>query len=205
MRRTPTITFTDACNEAKALARERLGGDRESCTYRVYAARPPQPGGTRAPAAETLSAPSTAPTLAPQAATPAVPTANPGTIDLLSLRESLRTEQLQEIKGQMATLTQTLVAEIRAQTPSHHPGVTQTLTHPRSLRPTHQPRSRGAAEGSQRFSSQFQWDDQGRPICVGCGVAGHTRRSCPDEMLAHRISSVLGRRRAGHRGRNSTP
>lgn len=83
------------------------------------------------------------------------------------LKEELLGEIKTEIKEQLKSLSSELVSEIRAQFSTHNP---PALTPPTYARPR-----------SHSTNNPYQWDAEGRPICVSCGVAGHLQRRCPQK------------------------
>ena len=84
------------------------------------------------------------------------------------LKEALHAELKQEIQTQVSLLGKTIVEDIRSQL-QQEPALA-----PRS---NYQPTRGGQPTG--RETQSFQWDDQGRPLCAECGVAGHVQRYCP--------------------------
>lgn len=99
-------------------------------------------------------------------------TAASGPLPLVSpdWKQALRDELRRDVREQMAELSKTFLEEFRRE---HH-------------RPPPPVRERAYSDGGQ-FSEQrpsrssglrFQWDEQGRPICNGCGVPGHYARQC---------------------------
>src|SRR4029434_5346156 len=85
-----------------------------------------------------------------------------------SLKEALRTELAGELRAQVIDLKTSLLAELRSQ---------QTTRQ----QPEQPPSKRGGEQGANRAQRRPrlpQWDDQGRPICLRCGLAGHMLREC---------------------------
>ncbi|XP_042563837.1 uncharacterized protein LOC122132932 isoform X2 [Clupea harengus] len=85
-----------------------------------------------------------------------------------SLKEALRTELAGELRAQVIDLKTSLLAELRSQ---------QTTRQ----QPEQPPSKRGGEQGANRAQRRPrlpQWDDQGRPICLRCGQAGHMLREC---------------------------
>lgn len=110
------------------------------------------------------------------AAIPPLAAAAPTMADLEKWKETMRAELQQEVKEQMATLTETLVREIRQST-------SQSEAPPPSR---YKPKGE-VMHGQYRPNSnrpQFQWDRQGRPICLECGQSGHIQRYCPTSREA---------------------
>lgn len=83
----------------------------------------------------------------------------------IELKEELLGEIKTEIKEQLKVLSSDLITEIRAQFSTHNqPPVTPSAIRTRP---------------SGRTTTAYQWDPEGRPICRGCGSAGHVQRRCP--------------------------
>lgn len=87
-------------------------------------------------------------------------------------RETVRAELRKEITDQLSVIKETLTEEIKRQL---SPQIMGHRDCPSS--------SRGAVrEGrytaSPRPYQTLEWDDQGKPICRGCGKAGHIQRYC---------------------------
>ena len=89
-------------------------------------------------------------------------------------KEDVKTELRQEIHDQLATISKTLVDEVRKQL---SPAVQADI---------HQgqgefPRGRveyGRYQRKHHSGEAFQWDRSGRPICRACGEPGHIQRYC---------------------------
>ncbi len=85
-------------------------------------------------------------------------------------KQTLRAELMKDVREQMNELSKTLLEEFRRERPN----------------PLPLPRERSYSDGSQNpgrrpfrpAGPRFQWDEQGRPICNGCGEPGHYRRQC---------------------------
>ncbi len=85
-------------------------------------------------------------------------------------KQTLRAELMKDVREQMTELSKTLLEEFRWERPN----------------PLPLPRERSYSDGSQNpgrrpfrpAGPRFQWDEQGRPICNGCGEPGHYRRQC---------------------------
>ena len=90
-------------------------------------------------------------------------------------RETVRAELRKEMKDQISVLTETLKDEIKRQlSPQNAPD--------EHRRPTARGRvQEGRYTPSPRRQQQFEWDQQGQPICRGCGQSGHIQRRCPHE------------------------
>ena len=90
-------------------------------------------------------------------------------------RETVRAELKKEMKDQISVLTETLKDEIKRQlSPQSAP---EEYRHP----PTRGRVQERRYTPSPRRQQQFEWDQQGQPICRGCGQAGHIQRRCPHE------------------------
>lgn len=104
----------------------------------------------------------------PQAPQPPIEVSTPA--DWQQLKETLRTELRQEVKEQVTLLGKTIVQEICAQLPAiqstARPGQSRQLPYRRRQQPGRDPQP-------------YRWDEQGRPICLDCGEAGHIQRHCP--------------------------
>nr|XP_033939732.1 uncharacterized protein LOC117447178 [Pseudochaenichthys georgianus]XP_033939733.1 uncharacterized protein LOC117447178 [Pseudochaenichthys georgianus]XP_033939734.1 uncharacterized protein LOC117447178 [Pseudochaenichthys georgianus] len=157
LRRTPGMTFPAICTEAKALEREQAKDGTETWACRTYAPRPPQ---TQPPA------------------TPLCSLVPPPAQDSQALWDSLRAELQQDLKDQMLTLGKSLMEEMRGQIANLSLGPADSTVQRQNPQagPAFQPRPRQPPLVTAR--TQFQWDPQGRPICLECGQAGHTRRFC---------------------------
>lgn len=112
---------------------------------------------------------------------PLQPTPSPPTDPLQnwnSLKEALRSELAEELRAQVTDLKTSLLTELRAQQGARR-----------------QPESTaGGEQGDQggnrarRRTRLPQWDDQGRPICLRCGQAGHMLRECRSQEVANQRS-----------------
>lgn len=95
--------------------------------------------------------------------------------DWKSMKEVLRTELVEELRAQVTDLKTSLLSELRAQQGARR-----------------QPEAAGGGDqvGSRtrRRPRQPQWDDQGRPICLRCGEAGHMLRDCRPQEAANQRS-----------------
>lgn len=89
------------------------------------------------------------------------------------LKDELLGEIKTEIKEQLKVLSADLVAEIRTQFTAHNQ---QALPVPAYQR---RPQSRAGRPQNRAASTPYQWDPEGRPICLACGMAGHVQRRCP--------------------------
>lgn len=89
-------------------------------------------------------------------------------------KEDVKTELRQEMHDQLATISKTLVEEVRKQlTP---PAPSENYQGQRQF-----PNSRVGPERYRqrpRPGGNFQWDQNGRPICRACGKSGHIQRYC---------------------------
>ncbi|XP_048105338.1 uncharacterized protein LOC125298594 isoform X2 [Alosa alosa] len=88
-----------------------------------------------------------------------------------SLKEAMRTELVEELRAQVNDMKTSLLAELRTQrtvpgpTPRQPDLASNNSSHPQGTRP-------------RRRDRTPQWDDQGWPICLRCGQAGHIQRNC---------------------------
>jgi hypothetical protein len=91
----------------------------------------------------------------------------PTLTELTDWKQRLRAELLEDVKGQMAELSKSLLDELRRGRSGGMP-----MARERSY-------SDGGREPGRRpVGPRFQWDDQGRPICNSCGEPGHVSRQC---------------------------
>ena len=97
-------------------------------------------------------------------------------LSLQQLKDSLRAELKQEIHDQVTLLGKTIVDEIRGQFSNSQPDPVPTTQWGRPAAASQSNRRRRPDAQEPR---DFQWDDQGRPICRDCGEAGHVQRYCP--------------------------
>lgn len=85
-------------------------------------------------------------------------------------KQALRAELMKDVREEMAEFSKTILGEFRRG----------------RLEPPPLPRDRSYSDGrrdpgrrtGRPFSSRFQWDEQGRPICNNCGEPGHYSRQC---------------------------
>lgn len=133
----------------EAMALERECGRRTALACRTRAVSPPRPSG---PATRS-------------------PTSSFHT-EMQQWKETFRAELKQEIQAQVQTqvalLGKSIVDELRE---TFAPYREHTATYHANQQP---PRPRPPAS-----REPFQWDEQGRPICIQCREVGHTQRSCP--------------------------
>lgn len=94
------------------------------------------------------------------------------------LQTELMGEMRKEIIEQIKALSTNLMEEVRMQFSSRTP---PTPGAPRMPHRTVTPQARG--QQSSPAAPTYQWDAQGRPICLRCGVPGHVRRRCPQRSL----------------------
>ncbi|XP_041961809.1 uncharacterized protein LOC121720042 [Alosa sapidissima] len=148
-RREPTLAFDEACKEAKAMEKE---------TQQAHA---PMDVETR----RTYNSPTQ-----PQPSHGSKSSTDP-LQDWGSLKEAMRTELVEELRAQVNDMKTSLLAELRTQrtapgpTPRQPDPASNNSSHPQGTRP-------------RRRDRTPQWDDQGRPICLRCGQAGHMQRNC---------------------------
>lgn len=92
----------------------------------------------------------------------------PPTPSATDWKRELHAEIMKDVKAHMAELSKTILEEMRKNSPNNPPPF----------------RGRSYSEGTQdrratrATASRFQWDEEGRPICNRCGVAGHVSRHC---------------------------
>lgn len=96
-------------------------------------------------------------------------------MDWQELRDSLRKEILTEMGSQLAAMQETLLKELKSQRetlpPLPTPAYEAVPATSSWAGPNRQRRPRRPERGPQ-------WDEQGRPICLRCGQAGHMQRNC---------------------------
>lgn len=159
LRRTATLTFAEACEEAKALEREQ--GQAEGAQV--------------------------CPTFATTSKTPTAKA--PVADGWQQMKEALRAELREELREQVTILGKSIVDELQGRlniSPLASPPPTATPqmgSVPTSMQPSWSPQPNaprrqrlGSAPPAQ---SHYQWDAQGRAICRDCGEAGHIQRFCP--------------------------
>ena len=93
--------------------------------------------------------------------------------DLEELRESLKTELRNELAAQLKTMSSQIVEELRAQPRGRSPVNTPPSVSRMQYNPPAVPTSRAGPS-----ARPYQWDAQGRPICLDCGESGHVQRHC---------------------------
>lgn len=92
--------------------------------------------------------------------------------DMAEWKQTLKLELLKDVREQMAELTKTLVDELRS-------GATRPEVRPISRDRVYSDGNRDAGRRPNRPNRpQFEWDEQGRPICNRCGQPGHYSRQC---------------------------
>lgn len=88
-------------------------------------------------------------------------------------KEELRQELKKELSEQVQALGTQLVEQLQGRlTPTNQPR--ESSRAPPLTSPSNPP-----APANPSPASRFQWDSQGRPICLDCGEAGHVQRNCP--------------------------
>lgn len=102
---------------------------------------------------------------------PPPPTPSNPSLDLSSLKEALRSELVEELRAQVTELKTTLLTELRIQRAAPVPA-------PRQMEPANVGNNSSGGSRPRRRPRAPQWDDQGRPICLRCGQAGHMLRDC---------------------------
>lgn len=97
--------------------------------------------------------------------------------DLEKWKETLKAEVRQEIKDQISALGQSIADEVRRQ-------LSPAPSSPALARktPGRHPSAGARYSASPRDQPTFQWDSQGRPICILCNKAGHVKRNCPEDL-----------------------
>lgn len=94
----------------------------------------------------------------------------PAPVDSDEWKQKLKTELLEDVKGQMAELSRSLLDEL-------HRGRVEGGPMVRGR--SYSEEGRGPVRRPPRLTGpRFQWDDQGRPICINCGNPGHISRQC---------------------------
>lgn len=159
LRRTPTLTFTEACEEAKALEQEQ--GQAEATQVCPIFTSTSKTAAAKAPVIDGWQ----------------------------QMKEALRAELREELREQVTLLGKSIVDELQGRlnisplAPSPPTAAPQTSVVPTSTRPSWSPQPNaprrqrlGSAPPAQSF---YQWDAQGRAICRDCGEAGHIQRFCP--------------------------
>lgn len=154
LRRSDPMMFADLCKEAKAVEREHLQTPEDVHTREVHSTLPQDEGHVRRTAAV------------------AGPHTRSSVTDWQSLKEALRSEVMAEVREQMSTLKGDLLGEIKQQF--------QGLRTQQPQEPSRQAGRMDARPREQRRADRSpRWDEQGRPICLQCGRAGHMQRHCP--------------------------
>lgn len=94
-----------------------------------------------------------------------------------------------------ATLKEELFQELREQVKGLHDSLLEELRGRTAGAGTDRSTSGDAPRRRQRQSTGAvaRWDEQGRPICLQCGKAGHMRRECPDRQQPARNPPTFGR------------
>lgn len=153
VRREQALTFDETCKEAKATEKEMTETPVSVDTRRTYSS-PPQP--------------------APPASS-APPAPSDPLQDWKSLKETLRSELVDELRAQVSDLKTSLLTEMRTQQGGRRQPAAAAVA------------DQGGSRARRR-TRQPQWDEQGRPICLGCGQAGHMLRDCRAPEVANQRS-----------------
>ena len=96
--------------------------------------------------------------------------------DWKEMQDSLRAEIVKEMGSQLSSMKDDLLSEMRTR---REP----TLSQPRNVTPRVSSYTDPNQQRRQRRTDRgLQWDEQGRPICLQCGRAGHMRRNCPQDF-----------------------
>lgn len=150
LRRQPRQRFKAVTTEARALE-EELGSGAEEALASAVRANP-----TR-----------TAPTMDKQEEP-----AGRARREMDEWKEELRRELKRELSEQVQALGVQLVEQLQGRaTPTAQPGDDPKAQSQDAFPNPPTPASSGHA-------ARFQWDSQGRPICLDCGEAGHVQRYC---------------------------
>lgn len=150
LRRNQRLTFTDACKEAQALEQELQDGEPAILSQRVT-----------------------------------MPTRSTTAVDMEELKGQIRTELQVELMGEMRkeimeqvkALSANLLGELRTQ--SSFRGISPAPRAPRMSSHGTEQAPQGRGHRPSTSAPAYQWDAQGRPVCLKCGVAGHVQRRCP--------------------------
>lgn len=94
----------------------------------------------------------------------------PAPVEPSDWKQKLRTELLEDVKGQMAELSRNLLGEFRRGRVEGGSMVRERSYSEEGRGPVRRP--------LRPVGPRFQWDDQGRPICINCGGPGHISRQC---------------------------
>lgn len=98
----------------------------------------------------------------------------------------LKTELLSEMRVQMKEMQRALREELQSSSSHSRDPALQTRRYPqttsgrtRDPQVTHSRTQPEEQAGDRRGRPRFQWDEQGRPICMHCQLSGHIARFCP--------------------------
>ena len=109
-------------------------------------------------------------------------------------KEELRRELQQELSEQVKALGTQLVEQLRGHAASNSRPGDSSREQPRD-HTTPPPTQAGLSH-----ATSYQWDPQGRPICLDCREAGHVRRNCPKRQRPSRGFQNPPPQRAGRWG-----
>ena len=109
-------------------------------------------------------------------------------------KEELRRELQQELSEQVKALGMQLVEQLRGHAASNSRPGDSSREQPRDYT-TPPPTQAGLSH-----ATSYQWDPQGRPICLDCREAGHVRRNCPKRQRPSRGFQNPPPQRAGRWG-----
>lgn len=100
--------------------------------------------------------------------------------DLEAWKRECKAEMQKEIQVQMRAIGESLRQEIRDQFFLQ----AKTCVPPPHPQDPPMPPVRRVQRPPDRVSSELQWDEQGRPICLRCGQGGHIRCYCTQRSTA---------------------
>lgn len=101
-------------------------------------------------------------------------------------KESLRQELQQTVADQVKALGTQLLEELHHHRPTASSTAAARNDHPPSMS-VPEAIAVPAASRPPRVPSSYRWDEQGRPICLDCGMAGHIQRHCPQRQRQRQL------------------